>query len=328
MFKKVFVVSICILTAFLLVSNVSATTYGISNSTDVDTISKMVSGDIPIKNNKFIKNGDVVKFKEGNYNNLNLIVKKGITITSVKKAKVKFIGNNSGIGIKLINKKKKININGIRLKNYHYGIYGKSKSGNISKNIFYKNEKYGIFIRGTKLIISKNKFIQNADGLYLVGNNNIISHNNAKRGEKYSYVLFIRGNNNLITKNKFKTPNSYPIYIEGNKNKITKNTINKAISGIYAGGRKNLISYNKIYNIPNTEAICVFGDKSIIEYNTAKNSRSGIAIIGKNNLVSSNKLYKNKIGIEYIKGNKLSKNKFIKNIRKTKLLKLKDLGEI
>ncbi|WP_067091854.1 hypothetical protein [Methanobrevibacter curvatus] len=63
--KKSIFVFIAILSIFILIGSVSAAIYSISNSTDSDTISKMISGKIPIKYNKFIKNGDVVKFHVG-----------------------------------------------------------------------------------------------------------------------------------------------------------------------------------------------------------------------------------------------------------------------
>ncbi|KZX11437.1 hypothetical protein [Methanobrevibacter curvatus] len=171
MLKKSIFVFIVILSIFILIGSVSAATYSISNSTDSDTISKMISGKIPIKDSKFIKNGDVIKFRAGNYNNLKLIVNKRITITTTKnsKGKVRFIGKNKGIAINLKNNKnKKANIIGLKISKYDYGIYGKLNSGKISKNLFYKNLNKAIAIKGSKNSITNNRFIKSISGLNII----------------------------------------------------------------------------------------------------------------------------------------------------------------
>ncbi|MGL6297894.1 MAG: hypothetical protein ACRC1M_01870, partial [Methanobacteriaceae archaeon] len=77
--KRTLVILVVLTLLFVFVSGVSAATYTLGNSTDVGVISKMVSGKMPIKAGKFIKNGDVVKFKAGDYRNLTLVVNKKIT---------------------------------------------------------------------------------------------------------------------------------------------------------------------------------------------------------------------------------------------------------
>ncbi|KZX16027.1 hypothetical protein [Methanobrevibacter curvatus] len=247
MLKKSVFVFIVILSIFILIGSVSAATYGISNSTDSDTISKMISGKIPIKDNKFIKNGDVVKFRAGDYNNLKLIVNKRITITTTKdsKGKVRFIGKNKGIAINLKNNKnKKINIIGLKISKYDYGIYGKLNSGKISKNLFYKNLNKAIAIKGSKNSIVNNRFIKSINGLNIVGNYNKVNHNKIKGNSKENEVDFsenglnIVGNYNSIYKNKIYYFNS-GIYIQGNKNIIKKNSAYKCSEGMgFSFGKK------------------------------------------------------------------------------------------
>ena len=327
MIKKIFIILVFILTVFLLVNGVNAASYTVSNSTDVDTISKMLSGEVPIKNSKFIKNGDTIKFKEGNYYNLKLNVKKSIAITNVKKAKVRFIGNNSGIGINLTNKNKKVSINNILIRNYSYGIYGQVKSGKITNNVFHENKKYGIYIKSSKTKVFNNKFIQNANGLHLIGNKNTISYNKANGGKDYFVGLYVKGNNNSVIKNKVKTPSGSGIEVIGNKNKITKNNAT-ALNGMYIWGSKNLISYNLV--ISKYCSIDASVNKSKIVYNTVKNSDLGLHIGGRFNLIYYNNIYKNKLGISYYKktGNDFYKNKFLKNNKKIKSLDIDPREEI
>jgi Na+-transporting methylmalonyl-CoA/oxaloacetate decarboxylase gamma subunit len=330
MFKKMIVVFLTLTFLIVAIGSVSAATYKFSNSTDADSIEKMVSGEAPIKNNKFIKNGDIIKFKSGNYHDLNLVVKKSITITKTKKkAKVTFIGNNTGTAIKLTNKNKKVNINGIKIQNYEYGIYGKANSATISKMNFYKNSNKGINIKGNKLKISNNKFVGNEASIHIFGKNNIISSNKINKGGWYNDVIFIKGTNNLITRNKIKAPDATGIAVEGNKNNISKNIINKCVQGIFGKGDKNLISYNKVYNMSDEysgEGITIYGGKrSTIVYNTIKSSTLGLGVFGEKTTVSFNKIYNNKVGIEYYKGNSISKNIF-KNNKKNLKKVVKELG--
>ncbi|KZX14830.1 right-handed parallel beta-helix repeat-containing protein [Methanobrevibacter curvatus] len=320
MFKKIIVILLTIIFLGMFVASASAATYTISNSTDVTTINKMVSGKIPIKNNNFIKNGDVVKFKPGNYKNLQLIVKKSITITKTnKKAKVTFIGNNTGTAINLTNKNKKVNLNNIIIRNYKYGISGIINSAKITKMTFYKNSFKGISIKGSKLKITHNKFSENRISIYVRGKNNIISSNRINKGGFLSPLILINGNNNLISHNKIKAPESYAISLYGNNNKISKNTAYKCMNGIDAGGDRNSISYNKIYYIHYNGIYIEEGKYSTVKYNTVKDSVSGLTIWGEKNTASYNKLYRNEIGIEYFEGNKLFKNKFKDNNKNTKI---------
>ncbi|KZX11674.1 right-handed parallel beta-helix repeat-containing protein [Methanobrevibacter curvatus] len=320
MFKKIVLIILTIIFLGMFVASASAATYTVSNSTDVTTINKMISGKIPIKNNNFIKNGDVIKFKPGNYKNLQLIVKKSITITKTnKKAKVTFIGNNTGTAINLTNKNKKVNINNIIIRNYKYGISGIINSAKITKMTFYKNSFKGISIKGSKLKITHNKFSENEISIYVRGKDNIISSNRINNGG-FSSLILVNGNNNLISYNKIKAPESYAITVNGNKNKISKNTVYKCAKGIDAGGDRNSISYNKIYSINEFDGIYIsVGKYSTVKYNTIKDSICGLTIWGEKNTASYNKFYRNEIGIEYFEGNKLFKNKFKDNKKNTKL---------
>ncbi|KZX14603.1 right-handed parallel beta-helix repeat-containing protein [Methanobrevibacter curvatus] len=320
MFKKIIVILLTIIFLGMFVASASATTYTVSNSTDVTTINKMISGKIPIKNNNFIKNGDVVKFKPGNYKNLQLIVKKSITITKTnKKAKVTFIGNNTGTAINLTNKNKKVNINNIKIRNYKYGISGIINSAKITKMTFYKNSFKGISIKGSKLKITHNKFSENEISITVRGKNNIISSNKINKRGSYSPLILINGNNNLISYNKIKAPESYAITVNGNKNKINKNTVYRGRNGIDVRGDRNLISYNKVNYIDSYDGIYIYGKYSTVKYNNVKNSARGLNIWGEKNTASYNKFYKNEIGIKYFEGNKLFKNKFKDNKKNIKL---------
>jgi hypothetical protein len=344
--KNLIIILIVLILVITAINCVNAATYTFNNSTDSSSISKMISGDLPMKNGKYIKNGDVVKFKAGNYYNLKLVVKKSITIAKTKKkGKVTFIGNNKLTAIKLTNKKKKVNIKGIQIKNYKYGILGKVKSAKISKMGFYNNSKKGISIRGSKIKLIKNNFRENFVSIYILGNSNTIYSNQLNNTNSLSLTIYVKGNKNMIRNNKIQAPNSAGITINGNNNQITKNSviksengitgygnnnkisknkINKCDYGITFGGDKNSISYNKIYNIGNSYSggIGIYfqeGKYSKIKYNTVKQSITGLTIWGIKNIASHNKLIKNTIGIEYFKGNTINKNKFKSNKRKTKV---------
>lgn len=285
MFKKGIFVLLGLFFILLIVNNVSASSYGISNSTDIDTISKMVSGKIPIKEGKFIKNGDVVKFNTGNYKNINLVVNKKITLTTTKsgKNKVNFIGNGTRIGIKI--KSTKVRINGLRIENYNYGIYGKTKNSSINKIILYKSS---IKIMGNYNKISHNKLLGHMSGFMEVSG----KYNKLYSNKLYKSAMSVRGFKNTIHKNRVVKSKSYSIEVSGSNNLITSNYMSgyRDSTGLAISDSSN----NKIY------------------YNTIIKSYWGINVFGTKNIFYKNKIYRCKIGIEY----EYKSNKFIKNIFK------------
>ncbi|MDR1721793.1 MAG: hypothetical protein LBR24_01950 [Methanobrevibacter sp.] len=291
--KNIIFVLLVLIVSMMIISNVNAVTYSFSNSTDVDNISKMISGKMPMKNGKYIKNGDVVKFKAGNYYNIKLIINKRITIKTTKngKNKVLFIGKITDYtgptpfyGLKL--KYNKIKISGIKLKTYDYGIYGRTNNSKISQVKFYK-VTYGIRIKGAKNEINKNKFTKCTYGLIIRGKNNLISSN---RINNSILAVEISSINNKIKKNVLSNLNT-GIHLNGDKNTVTDNKIIKAITGIYVERNKNKISHNTLLS----------------------SKSEGIFVIGLNNIITLNKIFKSEMGIGYVTGNTIKNNIFKSN---------------
>ena len=216
MFKKVVIIIILIFSIFILMNNISATTYTVSNSTDSNTISKMISGDVPFKNGKIIRNGDIVRLKAGNYYNINLVVDKRISIVSAKNAKnkVNFIGryknnNLSKNSSAIFLNSNKVKIKWINIKNYKYGIFLNSSANSISNVILRKNTQ-GIFLNNAKNKIFYSTLINS--GIYIENNFNKI-YSNKFRDAK----IYINGLSNKIQKNR---AYNTTLTINGNKNNL------------------------------------------------------------------------------------------------------------
>ncbi|WP_067260382.1 NosD domain-containing protein [Methanobrevibacter cuticularis] len=283
MFKKGIFVLFGLLCILLIVNNVSASSYSISNSTDVTTISKMVSGKIPMKNGEFIKNGDVVKFNAGNYKNIKLVVNKKIVLTKSGNNKVNFIGNGSGIAIKV--NSNKIKINGLRIKNYEYGIYGKITSSSISKTILHGSS--------IKIVGKYNKFSYNKLSGYMEVSG---KYNKIYLNKLYGYSISVHGFKNTILKNRLVGSKTYSIDVSGSNNLITSNYMHGYSSSDSTGLSISDGSNNKFY------------------YNTIIKAYWGINIFGTKNVFYKNKIYRCRIGIQYEdKTNNCIKNIFKKN---------------
>ncbi|MGL6298062.1 MAG: hypothetical protein ACRC1M_02735, partial [Methanobacteriaceae archaeon] len=207
---------------------------------DVGVISKMVSGKMPIKAGKFIKNGDVVKFKAGDYRNLTLVVNKKITLAKTGKGKVRFISDYTGTAITV--KSNNVKINGLTTKNYVYDVYGKTSNSVISKMSSYGSNGIDIMGNKNKIMHNKNYF----PSINVAGNYNEISYNKleAKKNDlEIRITISVTGNNNIVKKNSLKNYSS--IEVLGNKNNVSHNSLYK--TNIYvANGKYNYFSYNKI----------------------------------------------------------------------------------
>jgi len=288
--KNLIFVGLVLIVSMMIITNVSATTYSFSNSTDVDNISKMVSGDLPMKNGKYIKNGDVIKFKAGNYYGLKLVVKKSITLTSSAKSKGKvlFIGDNKGISIN-ITAKKKVKINGLKIKNYVTGIYGKTSATVLKKLVLYDNV-YGIKIFGNKNQISNNK--NRLSDFYVSGKNNKVYSNKLNKS-----AISVKGNKNIVKKNSLKKS---IIEVYGKSALVYKNSINNpGFTAINVGGGKNhKISYNKISK--SNMGIYIYGKKSVIYKNKISNCNMAIVYEDKSNKIKENVFKKNKKNIDFV----------------------------
>jgi hypothetical protein len=283
--KKICLVIFGLFIIFVGINCSSAANYQISNTTDINTISKMVSGDLAIKNNKFIKDGDVIQFKKGNYYGLNLTVKKKIKITTTKSArgKVRFIGNGSGTFINV--KSNKINVNALKIKNYEIAIKAKTGGNSFSKNVFYNNK---IVISGNKNKIFKNNFIKSS--VEINKKYNQIYSNRIKN----SYIITY-GNRNLIKSNKLQKSD---ITIQGNLNKVYQNKVYGAsITGISVYGYKNIMKKNIIFRTQN--GIDVNGKKHSLINNKISNCKYGIIYQSKSVILRNNVFKGNKKNIWY-----------------------------
>ena len=89
-----------------------------------------------------ISNGNNIIFQEGDYLNLALSVKNSVNI--IANGIVNFIGKGAAIGITVSNANN-VNISGITVGNYTYGIYVfKSDNSGVFNNTAYSNSKNGI----------------------------------------------------------------------------------------------------------------------------------------------------------------------------------------
>ena len=300
--KKICLIAFAILVILFCVNCVNATTYSVSNSTNADNLSKMISGDLPMQNGKLIKNGDIVKFKEGNYYGLNITVKKKIKLTTTKKSlgKVIFIGNNNGTFINI--KSNKVFIKGFKIKNYDIAIKASTDASYFSRITFYNN---GVNIKGNKNIILKNNFISSGY-IDIKGKNNKFYSNKVNSG-----IVTFNGNKNVIKKN-FIVKWSY-ITVNGNKNLIIYNKANK--SDIIINGKFNKAYYNKVYKA-DLNGIDVYGFKNIIKKNTISKTKNGISVSGKGHSLINNRISNCVYGIYYGYNKPLIKNNIFKNNKK------------
>jgi hypothetical protein len=317
MLRKKYIIGIllAIFMVFAVVSVVDAATYTVNNSTDVDNISKMISGKIPIKDDKYIKNGDIVKFNAGNYNNIKLVVNKRITLTTTKngKNKVIFIGNKKETnGTVLEINSNKVNINGFKIKNYALGIYAKTYNSSFRNIIIYNDKKSysddGMTIVGNKNRIFNNKF--NMKNIFVSGKYNRIYSNKLNFG-----VIETTGYKNTIKKNSL---TEAAIYAHGNKNLIISNRAYKYSDIVIGGGKYNKIYYNKVSQVYNI-GITVYSPKNIIYKNSVSKSQNGIGIGDKGNILKGNKISNCKNGIIYTNKNIFIKGNIFKNNKRNVL---------
>ena len=298
--KKICILIFSIFIMLFAINCVNAANYSVTNSTDADTISKMISGDLPIKNGKFIKNGDIVKFKAGNYYGVNLTVNKRIKLTTTKKdlRKAVFIGEGSGTFINV--KSKKINVHGLKIKNYGVAIKAKTNKGSFSKLSLSKN---GISISGNKNKIYKNSFVKS--GINVNGKYNKIYSNNVKSGS-----ITISGYKNTFEKN---LERGEFVTVSGNKNLIINNKIYS--SGLYIQGKSNKVYKNKVSKA-DTSCIGVYGSKNLIYYNTVSKADTGIDVNDKGHVLKGNKISNCKYGIVYQFKSVVIKNNIFKANKK------------
>ncbi|MGL6297893.1 MAG: hypothetical protein ACRC1M_01865 [Methanobacteriaceae archaeon] len=297
--KKICILTLMIFVTFLCISCVNATTYSISNSMDSVNISKMVSGNLPMKEGIFIKNGDIIKFKAGNYYNLNLNIKKSINLTTNKKevGKVNFIGNGTRTCINI--KSSKVTIQGVKIKNYDFAISGKTSNSYFSKITLYSSK---FTLSGNSNRVYSNNFILSSfdvNGRY----NKIYSN-------KISDVVTIMGYKNFVKNNLL---NKSSITANGNENVITYNKAYK--SDITINGKLNKVNYNKIFSA-RTTGIGVYGLKNVVSENSVFKAQNGIDINGNKHSIIKNTISNCRYGIIYQDKNNIFKKNTFKNNKK------------
>ena len=245
-FKYLIIISMFLILLPMLTA-VDAKTIEINENQNSNEIKNFFNNNGKI-GNATLASGDTVIFQKGYYANLNLNIKKSITIKS--KGDVYF--NSTKI------KGNKLKVNGIKFekltltgnsnsvsKSYFGFINVKGTKNKIisstidridlrgSKNTLKKNkltgyEEYGIRIFGSKNNLQSNVVNGFSDGIVLIkGAKNIISKNTIKNQEWNGVLIFSGSYNNKISNNKFSKNNCGVFHYYKSKNTISKNTFKK-----------------------------------------------------------------------------------------------------
>jgi parallel beta-helix repeat protein len=232
-------------------------------------------------------------------------------------------GTGSGNGMYL-NGRSNVTIKNITIKQFSYGIYLSSSSGNtlsantinastgifldssagnnISSNNISNINGVGIFLgSSSNNSISANTLTNNANGIYLYASssNNSISTNTITNAN-YGISLDHSANNNSISANTIanNTNTALYLYFSSNNNSISANTITNDIIGISIGAcSNNSVSSNIITNNTNYGVVLSSSDASIFA-NNITNNNNGIYIYGSsNNNISANTVTNNNYGV-------------------------------
>ena len=265
---------------FMCLNGVSAVNVNIdNNSWTTNDINNYFSG-ITV-HGLTISNGDNIIFQAGNYINLIFTVKNSVNI--IANDAVNFIGKGTGLGITVSNANY-VNISGIRVSNYTYGIYV-SYSNNTG---IFNNNASGNTKNGITLDTSSNTAIINNT-----------ANNNTNRGIYLSSSINSNVSNNIISNS---LGNGGIISATSINSYIFNNTITQNVDGIYVYANSvNTTILNNIVN-NNVNNGIVVGDtasstvNNTIAYNTANNNNyQGIRLINTfnstitNNTASNNK---------------------------------------
>jgi len=209
---------------FFLISSVSATTYIVSTENSTFSIYNF------LKNNQSpLANGDTVIFKAGNYSDLNLNVKKSITLKTSGKVTVRTvqIHNNTKISGFIINKNFYADNSNTITKNTMKGLFIVDNSNTITKNTI----KRSLQINGANNIIKGNTI---KGGIWSNGAKNFFKKNSVSKESQ------IVGGKNIVTSNTFKKH----VYIFDNNNKINGNKVANNYK-IHTSGKNNILKNNK-----------------------------------------------------------------------------------
>jgi len=226
------------------VSTVDAKTIEITPNHSAGEINKFFNNNGKIEN-KTLSKGDIVIFNKGNYNDLNIKIKKKITIKS--KGKVQILGSHSSdYGISIY--ADSVKIQGLIIKSYRDGIYIEGNKNQIINNEIAYNRANGVYIKkGSENIIKSNQIHKNKlYGVLIRGSSNTISKNKIRNCN--DGVTLQKGIKNKITSNTLSSNKWNGVLIEkwSKSNTITKNTITKNNAGIFIYYEsKNTVSKNK-----------------------------------------------------------------------------------
>jgi len=207
-----------------MISSASATTYTISTENSTSSIHDFLKD-----NQSPLANGDTVIFKAGNYSDLNLNVKKSITLKTSGKVTVRtvWIHNNTKISGFIINKNFYADNSNTITKNTIKGLFIVDNYNTITKNTI----KRSLQVNGANNVINANNI---KGGIWSFGAKNVFKKNTVSKESQ------IGGGKNIVASNTFKKH----VYIFDNNNKITGNKIANNYK-VHTSGKKNILKNNK-----------------------------------------------------------------------------------
>ena len=175
--KRLILLLIVVSGFFMCLNGVSAVNVSIDNNTwTTSEINNYFNG-ITV-HGLTISNGDNIIFQAGDYLNLALSVKNAVNI--IANDTVHFIGKGAAIAITVSNANN-VNITGITVSNYTYGIYvAKSNNTGVFNNTVYGNSKNGITLDASSntAIINNTVYNNTNRGIYLSSSSNSNVSNN------------------------------------------------------------------------------------------------------------------------------------------------------
>ncbi|MEM4360366.1 MAG: right-handed parallel beta-helix repeat-containing protein, partial [Candidatus Bilamarchaeaceae archaeon] len=205
--------------------------------------------------------------------------------------------------------------------NYSVGFSVVSSTDNLFKNNDIHNLTNGFYIENSSArnIIDNNTIYNNSyGGIVLTSNsiNNTIS-NNKINGVIGGIYLFQNSNNNSILHNDISNV-YYAIYLYADSNNISYNNLSNGNRLIYLySARKNVLSYNDIYNGTN-HGIQLYNlsHNNVIVNNTIHLNMYGVYLdvgINENNSVIGNQIFENLYGINLKSSNNIIEKNLIYN---------------
>ncbi|SCG85868.1 Conserved repeat domain protein [Methanobacterium congolense] len=326
-FNGIIMLCITFLGFFACLSSVSAADVSIDNNTwAVTDIQNYFNG--MTVHGLTISNGDNVIFQAGDYLNLALTVKNSVNILA--NGAVNFIGKGATIGITVSNVNN-VNITGLSVSNYTYGIYlGRSNNTDIVNNTVNNNRKNGITLDAASNtdVINNTMYNNTNRGIYLSSavnssvSNNIICNSLSNGG----IVLATSINSYLV--NNTLNHNVDGIYVYSNAvnttvlgNVVSNDTSNGIVLGDYSSSAfnntviNNTVNNNNIYGIRLINTV----NSTIAENNVFNNTFAGIGLVynAVNSNITENNVSNNRgtgIGVSTssnstVRGNTVNNNK-------------------